>query len=363
MNPIFDKLSNTLKACFSCGLAIALFFVGSPQLPAHAAYSDIISTFDGLNDSTTYPVVGASFDNIRSTFAPRILSSSGNYDFHRGLDIEGAVNDNVVAPIAGKFEKYRSYNSCGNTVILRHDLDTPITYQGKTVDRYYTWYCHLSDATDSIVANWSKGDPIAQGTHIGELGQSGSATYPHLHFEIRVGTNNSLQYQIANYSPISSKYFGFDPHMHPMLLFEPYTYSSSGANTYTQTLTTLTSTPTAGSDVEVEYESTNDDMPLLNRIEVAIGTSVSHTLDFNQRTGFDARSTRALDCQGRSVGNVCQAPTAPYFSPDPWSSSATNYTTNLVIPGSWTSGYAGEPMKVTAYDLWGNIETVTIPLS
>ena len=98
MTPIFDKSINMLKACVSCGLAIALFFFGSPQLPAHAAYSDIISTFDGLNDSTTYPVVGASFDNIRSTFAPRILSSSGNYDFHRGVDIQGKVNDDIVAP-------------------------------------------------------------------------------------------------------------------------------------------------------------------------------------------------------------------------------------------------------------------------
>ena len=268
----------------------------------------------------------------------------------------------LLPPIAGKFEKYKYYNSCGNTVILRHDLDTYINYKDKTVRRYYTWYCHLSDDTASIVQGWQKGKAIAQGTHIGELGDSGSATYPHLHFEIRVGTNNSLEYQENN----NTTYFGFDPHMHPMLLFEPYAYGSSGSNAYTQTLTTLTTTPTAGSDVEVEYESTNDDMPLLNRVDVTIGTSVSHTLDLNQRTGFDATSTTALDCQEPLVNDVCPKPPnpiLPYFSPDPWSSSATNYTTNLVIPGSWTNGHGGETMTVTVYDLWGNTETITIPLS
>ena len=47
---------------------------------------------------------------------------------------------------------------------------------------YQTLYAHLN----SIYVN--VGDNVAQGQQIGEMGNTGNATGPHLHFEIRQNT-------------------------------------------------------------------------------------------------------------------------------------------------------------------------------
>ena len=217
-------MSNPLKFClFICLCVIGLSF-SFPQLPAQASYADLVTEFESIRSTTTPPVEDRTFDeifdDIRSTFGPRILSSSGSYDFHRAIDIEGSTGEDIVAPLDGYFAGYRTYNSCGQTVRLRHNLPSPIQYKGKTINQFYTWYCHLDD----FVSGFTDGQSIPEGTVIGKLGKSGSATYPHLHLELRVGTNNSLEYQKENYDESDPRYFGFDPHMHPMLLFEPYTY-------------------------------------------------------------------------------------------------------------------------------------------
>jgi len=345
-------------------LAVGMLLFGFPQFPAQADYDDIVAAFADMHNgsnTTTFPATSSSYDNLRSTFGPRILSSSSSYDFHRAIDIEGSVGDDVVAPVDGEFDRYSTYSSCGHTIVLKHTFSSPITYNGRTLTQFFTWYCHLyddgasgTDGTDDIVNNngWVKGSPITQGTVIGKLGQSGSATFPHVHFEVRVGTDKSFNYQLTQYGPNNIKFYGFDPHMHPMLLFEPYNYNGAGTDSYSQALTVVTASPTAGSDVTVEYESTNDDMPLLNRVEVAIGgVAVSHTLDLNQRIGFN------------SIDPDVEYPDVPHFDPEPWSSSATNYVTNLIIPGSWTSSYSGQDVTVKAYDIWGNDESVAFTLN
>jgi hypothetical protein len=348
---------------------------------ARADFSDIVDYFQTLNDSSTvFPVSGMGYDDIESSFGPRNqVSVGGVYDWHRGIDIDGgSIGDpvgvySVVAAVNGTFYDYRQTTSGGHIVILRHDFDTPQSYQGKTLNYYYTWYLHLYDdggagsaGTDDIVSGWTSivsgnGTPtqITAGTQIGWMGDSGSpgggASYaPHLHFELRIGSNASLEYQLDN--PGSTQW-GFDPHVNPMLLFNPYTYGSTGVGQYDQLLA-LEAPVAPGEDIVMGYTLTNDDMPVFNRVEVVIRdkatqtTQASHTLDLNEREGYDASTTEALDTQDTSV---------PYL--DPAGITDTEWVSTIVVPAEWAAGYDEDYEVVfTVSDIWGNTESEVVSL-
>jgi murein DD-endopeptidase MepM/ murein hydrolase activator NlpD len=72
------------------------------------------------------------------------------------------VGDGVVA-FAGQ------QNGYGNVIQVQHS------------DNRVTVYAHLSKI------DVARGQHVAQGDHIGDVGQTGWATGPHLHFEFRVG--------------------------------------------------------------------------------------------------------------------------------------------------------------------------------
>ncbi len=341
------------------------------------AYTDLVSYFSGINSSTSYPVSAKGFDDVESAFGIRLQTSTGGtYDWHRGIDIDGgSVGDpvgifDIVAPYAGEFYDYRTTSSGGNIVILRHSFSSPITYGGQSLSNYYTWYLHLYDdgivgngiGTSDIVSGYTRGDAIAQDTVIGKMGDTGSpaggGTYaPHLHFELRVGTNSSLEFQQNN--PETTQW-GFDPHMNPFLLFEPYTYGGTSASEYDQTLA-LDSAVAQNQDVTVNYVITNDDIPVFNEVKVTVKNTntntevTSHTLDLNQRTGFDATSTANLDTQDTSV---------PYVDPVASQLSGGQYSSTIVIPSDWTSSYQDSIYEVTvmASDIWSNTESMVFNL-
>lgn len=355
-----------------------------PATTARGDYQDIVDYFEALYgdpDAAVFPVQNQSLASIESAFGPRIQTSVNQDDFHRGIDIDGNLNaDPVVATLDGYFYDYRTYTSGGHVVILEHRFSdflgggtNSINYQGQNMTRFYTWYMHLYDdgidnnatSTDDIVRVWkdqldnnSIKTPISAGTQIGVLGNSGepapNVIYgPHVHFELRVGSNSSLEYQLDNLG--STTQWGFDPHMNPMLLFEPYVYNSNGAQGYTQLLVH------AGQGLAgavVDYTSTNDDMPLLNRWEITITDDATdqvvemHILDYNQRTGYDATTNANLDTWDK---------TSPYIDPVAFGDSATQFDTQLIVPFEWMQAYAdgGYTVNVTATDIWGNSETVS----
>ncbi len=110
----------------------------------------------------------------------RITSSFSNsrkhpvYGFHRrhtGTDFGAptgarvkAVGDAVVS-FAGRKGGY------GNLVILRHN------------NGYETYYAHLNGFAKGI----RRGTSVEQGRIIGYVGMTGTATGPHLHYEVRIG--------------------------------------------------------------------------------------------------------------------------------------------------------------------------------
>ena len=68
-------------------------------------------------------------------------------------------------------------NYYGNTVVIQHDFQ----WQGRDV---FTLYAH------TLELFVREGDYVEQGQLIAGVGRSGEVTDSHLHFEVRVGTNN-----------------------------------------------------------------------------------------------------------------------------------------------------------------------------
>lgn len=343
---------------------------------ATADYADLVSAFTSLRNDTVFPVSGRGLEDLDSTFGPRMQSSTGLYDFHRGIDVDGgSVGDpvgieNVVAVLDGTFYDYRTSSSGGNTVILKHQFDTPISYQGKTLTHFYTWYLHLYDdgvagngiGSADLVSGFNVGDAVNKGTLIGKVGDSGAPTSgeyaPHLHFELRVGSVSSLEFQLAN--PGTTQW-GFDPHMNPLWLFAPGTYGGAGANDWKQEMS-LAAPVQPASDLRINYQISNDNLPVWNQFEFVIrgagggAVAVSHLLDLNRRTGYDASSTATLDSRDL---------TKPYIDPASGALTGSQFVSGLVVPAAWTQAYLdnGHELAVTARDIWGNAEHFTVNLS
>jgi TonB family protein len=93
----------------------------------------------------------------------KVPASHNGIDFRAvpGVDVTAAGNGTVI--FAGNDgSKY------GNYIVLRHD------------DRTTSLYGHLSEI------NVKEGDQLLTGDLVGSVGQSGKASYPHLHFEVLI---------------------------------------------------------------------------------------------------------------------------------------------------------------------------------
>ncbi len=337
-----------------------------------AAYTDIPAMFETIYDDTIFPVAGKTFDDVEETFGPRRQPSlSGAYDWHRGIDLDGVGGEDILAAYDGTFVKLDYSASAGNYVVLKHTFAPSITYgpnpDKQTWTNFYTYYLHLDDEVTTRVSNnnWTSGSVISAGTHIGEMGNTGASggedyAY-HLHFELRFGTSNPLSNQIDG-DGLTITDAWFDPHMHPLLLYNPNRADLRGASlstTYTQTLTQMPANTIAGARTFL-YTSSLDELPMPNEFTVAVrpagggGDVLTYTLDFNQRTGYDADTNAALDTQDT---------TKPYMAPEFFEDAASTYTTKFVVPDSWLGSYANDPnyeLYITASDIWLNQTSLTV---
>jgi murein DD-endopeptidase MepM/ murein hydrolase activator NlpD len=93
---------------------------------------------------------------------------------HNGVDLANAVGTPVMAAASGKVIVSRTsgYNGgYGSYIVVSHANGTQ------------TLYAHLSSDKVSV------GQTVSQGQVIGAIGMTGKTTGPHLHFEVRGGTN------------------------------------------------------------------------------------------------------------------------------------------------------------------------------
>lgn len=115
-----------------------------------------------LGELFIYPVR----KSISSNFGWRLDPFSGVRSFHTGLDLRGKTGDTVKAAMDGTVSLIGNNRVYGQHIILSHG------------NGYKTLYAHLS------AYSVKHGDKVIQGRKIGELGNTGLSTGPHLHFGI-----------------------------------------------------------------------------------------------------------------------------------------------------------------------------------
>jgi len=109
---------------------------------------------------------------VSSPFGIRIHPLSGLRLLHRGVDLAAATGTPVAAAADGTVSFVgtepggRGY---GKFIIISHP------------GNYLTYYAHLSAFSQGLKA----GATVKQGQYIGDVGMTGAASGPHLHFEIR----------------------------------------------------------------------------------------------------------------------------------------------------------------------------------
>lgn len=157
--------------------------VTSSLIPASQLYADTLSSFQVLEagaleaslplssvvrpgawEPDMWPVRG----RITSSFGERIDPFLGEGAFHAGIDIAVPYGSAVHVTADGIVVFAGTMDGYGRTVIVKH---------GHGVE---TLYAHLSGLAVAV------GQPLDRGEVVGYVGETGWATGPHLHYEVRI---------------------------------------------------------------------------------------------------------------------------------------------------------------------------------
>ena len=130
-----------------------------PTLPDNASLEQ-----RNLGFPCTTPVIGT----LSSAFGWREHPTDGGTKFHYGIDLAAEIGSDIVAFADGDVFAVGESSTLGKYIILVHS------------GGYKTLYGHCSEV---IV----KSGTVRMGEVIAQVGESGSTTGPHLHFELQDG--------------------------------------------------------------------------------------------------------------------------------------------------------------------------------
>ena len=131
-----------------------------PALPANASLEQ-----RNLGFAYQSPILGA----LSSTFGWRDHPVDGENKFHYGVDLAAEEGADICAFADGEVYATGESSTLGNYIMLEHP------------GGYITLYAHCSRVTVT-------GGAVSMGDKIAEVGQTGVATGPHLHFELHDGS-------------------------------------------------------------------------------------------------------------------------------------------------------------------------------
>ncbi|HHP0450293.1 TPA: M23 family metallopeptidase [Vibrio harveyi] len=107
------------------------------------------------------------YKRVSSSYGERYHPILRENKFHRGIDLTCQLGTPIIAPADGVVEMVRpSKQGYGNFIMLRHNFG------------FMTSYAHLSQF------KVNKGEFVRKGDIIGNCGNSGNSTGPHLHYEV-----------------------------------------------------------------------------------------------------------------------------------------------------------------------------------
>lgn len=142
---------------------------GGPYIPAKSEIHDnLLFKADAYLDAIrTLPLGRPVEGQITSSFGKRVDPVNNRKSFHEGVDFRGTIGDKIFATGDGVVKRAFKNGSFGNYVEIDHK------------NGYITAYAHLQNYTVA------KGDKVKRGQLIGQVGNTGRSTGPHLHYEIR----------------------------------------------------------------------------------------------------------------------------------------------------------------------------------
>jgi murein DD-endopeptidase MepM/ murein hydrolase activator NlpD len=112
---------------------------------------------------------------ISTDFGPRIAPCSGCSTYHEGIDMNPGVNTPIQAIADGVVREVSALDDGGLGVyaVIDHQVD------GQTITSVYA---HMIEGSLLL----SVGETVEVGQQVGNVGNTGQSTGPHLHFEIHV---------------------------------------------------------------------------------------------------------------------------------------------------------------------------------
>lgn len=133
------------------------------------------------------------FNGYTSGYGKRFHPVLKKEMFHFGLDFKAKIGINVLATSDGVVE-FAGFNSggYGNLIIITHNYG------------FKTYYAHLDKISVKI------GDFVRKGQKIGNTGNSGRSTGPHLHYEVhhlgkKLNPINFVNWNLENYHSLFNK--------------------------------------------------------------------------------------------------------------------------------------------------------------
>ena len=119
---------------------------------------------------TLWPLKGVR-GRVTAPYGPSIHPFTGEWYLHMGLDLGYGMGQPIVATANGKvIVKDYQENGFGNFLVIQHKYG------------FDTKYAHLQNVYVK------EGQEVKQGEIIGTMGNSGLSDGPHLHYEVRIGS-------------------------------------------------------------------------------------------------------------------------------------------------------------------------------
>jgi murein DD-endopeptidase MepM/ murein hydrolase activator NlpD len=114
------------------------------------------------------PVSNKNLKQTASGYGYRIDPIYKTTKFHSGMDFSANIGTPVYATGDGRVVKVGWESGYGKLIKIDHGFG------------YVTWYAHLNDYNVRV------GQKVVRGEVIGEVGNTGKSTGPHLHYEVRL---------------------------------------------------------------------------------------------------------------------------------------------------------------------------------